>query len=170
MPLRDVNPTDQPVFNRTRIRYAKGYVELGLFRDARQELESIDGPDATSDESIAVWIDVLVGLEQWEDLELICGGLTERQPEEPRWWLLWAHAQKMRGHLQEARSIGLRAIRIHPCNPAIRHDLARYCCLLGDLPSACRYVGDAIELDPSFRQKAVKDPDLEAMRGSGLIM
>ena len=170
MALRSVNPTDQLVFNQTQIRYAKGYVELGLFRDALKELESMDGSDATSDESIAVWIEVLMGLENWKDLESICAGLAERQPEEPRWWLLWAHARKMKGNLQEARNVGLRAIRIHPNNPAIRHDIARYCCLLGDLAAACQFIGDAIELDASYRQKAAEDPDLEAMRGSGLIM
>jgi len=39
-------------------------------------------------------------------------------------------------------------------------------CLISDFPDSV----PRPPLDPSYLQKATEDPDLEAMRGSGLIM
>ena len=64
---------------------AQGYVELGMFPDANEELENI-GPDVRHiPEVLAVRVEIYRALEKWELMQTVAKRLTEIDPEDAQW-------------------------------------------------------------------------------------
>ena len=56
------------------------------------------------------------------------------------------------------------ALTHHPSEPLLHYNLACYLSLAGDAKRALASLGNAVELDPEFRSKAVEDADFDAIR------
>ena len=65
-------------------RAAVGYVELGMFQEANDQLENIDPFNRAAPEVLAVRIAVYQGLKKWELMREVAKRLAEFQPDEIR--------------------------------------------------------------------------------------
>jgi hypothetical protein len=63
---------------------AVGYVELGMFQEANDQLENIDPFNRAAPEVLAVRIAVYRGLKKWELMREVAKRLAEFQPDEIR--------------------------------------------------------------------------------------
>src|SRR5436305_4363664 len=59
---------------------AVGYVELGMFQDANDQLEKIDPFNRAAPEVLAVKLAIYHGLKKWELMQEIAKRLAEFQP------------------------------------------------------------------------------------------
>ena len=150
-----------------RLAHARGYLGLGMIKDAAAELEQIPAEAAQGTEVLVLRALVLQEQALWPPLVDIAHKLVVRQPAEAGWWITWAYATRRSLSLAAAETILLEAERIHPQEAAIQFNLGCYACLRGDLTEARRRIGRAIDLDKSFREAAATDPDLALLRSTG---
>jgi tetratricopeptide (TPR) repeat protein len=158
MPLE---PTDQQHW-----QAAVGYVELGMFQDANDQLEKIDPFNRAAPEVLAVRIAIYHGQKKWELMREIAKRLTDFQPQDVQWIISHAYATRRADSIQAAKEILLNAETKFPQEAIIKYNLACYFCQMGDTESAKNYLKKAFELDSSWRGKAFDDPDLEPLWGS----
>lgn len=149
-----------------RLSHVRGYLQLGMHRAARQELDAIPAGDAQRPEVMALRVALLQETKKWRALRKLAGELASEDPSEAMWWVVWAYASRRAVSLVEAERILLAAEARHPRDATIQFNLGCYACLRGDLETAQRRVVRAIQLDGEFRDSARTDPDLAALRAA----
>ena len=152
------------ISTRKRIEYAKGYIELGLIKEAEEELAAIKAEDSLSMDVQRVRIDLFMEAKQWNEVVDLAGQIAEKRAEDEQIWISWAFALRELQRVKEAEQVLLRAEKIHGHKSAIVHyNLACYACLLGCLEEAGKRLKRAIRLDKRFEDEWDKDPDLRAL-------
>jgi len=142
---------------------AVGYVELGMFQDANDQLEKIDPFNRAAPEVLAVRLTIYHGLKKWELMREIAKRLVDFQPHDIQWITSYAYATRRAESIPAAKEILLNAEPKFPKEAIIKYNLACYFCQMGDTESAKDYLKKAFELDPSWRAKAFDDLDLEPL-------
>src|SRR6266498_2131206 len=84
---------------------AVGYVELGMFQEANDQLENIDPFNRAAPEVLAVRIAVYQGLRKWELMREVSKRLAEFQPDDVQWRISLAYATRRADSLQAAKVI-----------------------------------------------------------------
>jgi lipopolysaccharide biosynthesis regulator YciM len=82
-----LEPPDQQCW-----KAAVGYVELGMFQEANDQLENIDPFNRAAPEVLAVRIAVYHGLKKWELMQEVAKRLAEFQPNDIQWTISLAYA------------------------------------------------------------------------------
>jgi len=142
---------------------AVGYVELGMFQDANDQLEKIDPFNRAAPEVLAVRIAIYHGLKKWELMRDIAKQLADFQPNDIQWTISYAYATRRAESIPAAKDILLNAEPKFREEAIIKYNLACYFCQTGDVESAKNYLKKAFELDSSWREKAFDDPDLKPL-------
>ncbi|MFZ5806774.1 MAG: tetratricopeptide repeat protein [Verrucomicrobiota bacterium] len=145
------------------INAALGYIKLGLFEDALQELEGVDPEQRSHPEVLSVWVEAYASAQKWQEMQRIALHLTTVQPENAQWWIHLAFATRRAESLSAARNILMQAEKLHPNEPTIQFNLGCYACQLGELNTAREHVHRAIERMRTFLPLALKDTDLEPL-------
>lgn len=86
-----------------RLRYAGGYLALGLLTDASDELELIEGDDRLSNEVLILRSDLYMQAKQWDLLEAMARELTQRDPNHEKGWIDRAYALREMERVPEAK-------------------------------------------------------------------
>jgi tetratricopeptide (TPR) repeat protein len=146
--------------------HVRGYLELGLVREAEAELERLPMSAADTLEALALRVMVFQAKSDWRQLAAVAGELARRLPSDASAWITWAYATRRATSLEAAEKILLAAEVHHPNEPTIQFNLGCYACQRGDLAAARRRVDRAIAIDPHFGKAAQTDPDLEPLRAS----
>src|SRR5262252_7455807 len=144
-------------------RAAVGYVELGMFQEANDQLENIDPFNRAAPEVLAVRIAVCHGLKKWELMRELAKRLAEFQPDDVQWTISLAYATRRTDSIQAAKEILLNAESKFPKEAAIKYNLACYFCQTGDINTAKNYLKKAFEIDLSWRMAALEDKDLKPL-------
>ena len=142
---------------------AQGYVELGMFPDANEELEEIDPEVRHAPEVLAVRVKIYRALEKWELMQTVAKNLTEVDPTDSRWPLSWAYATRRAESVDAARFILIAAWELHEKEPLIPYNLACYLCQIGKPEIAKDVIRHAFDLDPKMRMMALDDEDLKPL-------
>ena len=153
------------ISTRRRLEYASGYLALGLWKDAANELALVEGEESRSTEALQLWVQLHHQAKKWVALVKVAEALAGVAPKEEQGWVSWAFALRELERVKEAQEVLLRAEPIHGKSSAVLHyNLGCYACLLGDLTEAQRRLDMAFKLDTEFQVDALDDPDLEALR------
>lgn len=155
------------ISTQSRLQYASGYLDLGMLKEAAEELDAIAEPDRKSVEVMSLRVRLYLESRNWELMEAVARFLVDRHPEHAHCWVHWAYALRELQMVREAYNVARRALRYHPREAILHFNLACYCSLLGDTEEAGRALEKAIEIEPSFREEAKADPDLENLRRIG---
>ena len=142
---------------------AVGYVELGMFQDANDQLENIDPFNRAAPEVLAVRFAIYHGLKKWELMTEIAKRLVEFQPNDVQWTISLAYATRRADSIQEAKEILLNAESKFPKEGIIKYNLACYCSQLQDIENAKNYLKKAFEIDLNWRLAALDDDDLKPL-------
>ncbi len=150
---------------RRRVEYGRGYLELGLLEDAEAELDAIPEEEQSDLDVLELRVDLHMEMKHWERVvgtaELVC----EQRPANERAWIAWAYALRELQRVVEAKAVLLRADVLHGAKCGVIHyNLACYYCLLGNLAEAERRLKRACILNSSWREVALEDADLRALR------
>ena len=150
-----------------RLDAAHGYIDLGMFEEAWDELESLP-PDLRADDVVfEMRLEIFQRMQKWESARILAESLAKRSPENPGWWLAWSDSIRREQSVEAASEVLRQAAMIHPTVAIITYKLACYSCVLGDVAEARDLLAKAIELDDSFKMIALDDPDLDAIFGPG---
>ena len=106
MPLE---PPDQQYW-----QAAVGYVELGMFEDANDQLEKIDPFNRAAPEVLAVRLAIYQGLKKWELMREIARRLADFQPDNIQWVTSYAYATRRAEAIPAAKEILLNPSRNFP--------------------------------------------------------
>lgn len=147
-----------------RISHVRGYLELGMVKEAKAELEAIPAEEARRPEVVALRVGMLQATEQWRALRTYAKELVAEDPGEAGWWIILAYAARRAASVKAAAKVLLEAEAHHPHDATIQFNLGCYSCLLGDLAEAKARVVRAIALDSTFLKNALEDPDLQSLR------
>ena len=151
------------------LSHIRGYIELGLLKDASAELDQIPAAERDRTEVLAIRAIVLQETKAWPDLQNVASELLRRHPEMPDWWIMSAYATRRAQGLESAEKILIEAQKRHPQVATIHFNLGCYACQRGDLIAAKVHVTNAITLDQHFQSLAESDPDLDALRKQSMI-
>jgi tetratricopeptide (TPR) repeat protein len=142
---------------------AEGYVSLGMYEDANDELESITPDVRHVPEVLNVRIAIYRGTERWHAMAAVAARLVEWNPEIPGWFINLAYATRRTESVERAHHILLRAEKLHPKHGLIQFNLACYEAQLGKLKTAAQHLQQAIKLDANCKAMALADADLEPL-------
>lgn len=147
-----------------RIVAAQGYVELGLFADAQEELAPLPAGARTRADVIELTVLCLMGEHRWEDALALCRTLCDQEPQEAGGFIHAAYCLHELGRTEAAMEMlahGPDALRT---KPVYYYNLGCYHAKLGQVEKAVRLLGQSFEMDGSLRTHARKDPDLDQLR------
>ncbi len=142
---------------------AEGYIELGMYLEANNELESIDPFSRQLPEVLAVKVGLYMQTQHWELMQTVAKKLAEYHPEDYWHWIHWAYATRRVESIEAARKIPLRATTHHMKVAVVHYNPACYECQFGNMQAAKDYLKTAFAIDPRFRMRALEDEDLEPL-------
>jgi len=147
------------------LKYASGFLQLGMLRDAVRELRAIARADRDSPEVLGMRIDLHMHARQWKQVITAARKLARATPGDDKGWISWAFALRELDRVGEAREVLIKALPLHgkTCD-VLHYNLACYECLLGNLPAARLYLTVAAKKDPQWKEEARGDPDLRTLR------
>lgn len=144
-----------------------GFLELGMPKDAWEELEMLPPGQRDREEVCELRIAVLTRLESWQAARIDAEAMAKRNPGNPSWWISWAYALRREKSIPEAREVLLQAAQLHPGELMIFYNLACYASVLGELDEARRLLERVISEDSDFRELAMEDDDLDDVFATG---
>ena len=93
------------------------------------------------------------------------GFVSRLAPEDDKGWISHAFALRELEQIEEAQAVLLEAEpHLQKACGLLHYNLACYACLLGNKPEAKRRLATAFKMDKVWKQEALDDPDLKAMR------
>ena len=149
---------------RRHLDYASGYIALGMFDDAANELEEVCFDDRLKPEVLRVRVELYHEAKEWDQLLAVAKGLAQASPDEEQGWISWAYALRELQRVSEAQEVLLKAESVYGQSSAtLYYNLACYACLLGDIEEAKSRLSTACKMDADFKTSALDDPDLSAI-------
>ena len=153
------------ISTRRHLEYASGHIALGMFKEAVAELAAIQPSDQGLSAVVSVRIDLHMHAKQWLRVIEQTKALIRVAPEDDKGWITWAFALRELERIEEARAVLLQAEPRHGAKCGLLHyNLACYACLLGDKAEAQRRLVTAFKFDKAWKQSALEDSDLQAMK------
>ena len=150
---------------RWALEKADGYMDLKMWAQAQDELNKVSPDDVASIAYRHTRLRLAIENEDWPTSTDLVTSLQKAVPEEPAFWVQHAYVARRAESIHAARTILCDALGKFPQMAVIPFNLACYECQLGELQLAHEYLQAAFELDPSFRDLALRDEDLEPLWG-----
>lgn len=148
---------------------AAGWLGLGNWKEAREELRHVDPLLANHPAILLVNYEISATAGEWDSAAEAARRLAEMTPGEPGAWTALAYATRRKpgGGIPPAREILTDARRRFPEEPLIAYNLACYECQLGNLPEALQWLREAFKLGDAreLKSMSLKDPDLIVLHG-----
>ncbi len=145
----------------TRLQYASGYLDLGMNKEAAQELDAIEEKEKFQGQYLTVRIRLYLNIKKWKRMEQAAMQLSKLEPKNPYGWVNWAYALRERNRIKEAMNVAESGLEFVPEEAVLWFNFACYCSLLGEVEDASLHLDEAVRLDKAFEAEAVNDPDLD---------
>lgn len=148
------------------LRAANGWVELGAFDDAVEELENLPKHLREHPDVLDVEWKIRAGQENWSDALKIAERMVESGPEQVSGWVHRSYSLHELKRTQDAMVSLQPAYKKFLGDFIIPYNLACYCCQMGDLLNAKTWLERAIKRGDrkTVKKMALCDGDLESMR------
>ncbi|MAS92025.1 MAG: hypothetical protein CMO55_02420 [Verrucomicrobiales bacterium] len=150
---------DPPWLERTR-----GYIDLGMLEEADREIEKLP-PDRRGTPQVQE-MRIIIALDRGhlEDALTLSEVLCEVHPEEHAGYIQGAYALHALSRTQDAIDHLQKGPASLQDEPVYFYNLACYELALGREQAALTWLSQSIDMEPSFRQKALDDPDLGPLK------
>lgn len=144
-------------------RKSDGYMDLGMWDRAREELDQVPSAFRQSVPYRQLALRLEVQNNHWMSAANMAESLCKTQPDEAGHWIQFAYVTRRLKGVEAARQILQEAHRRFPREAIIPFNLACYECALGHREEALRYLGQAEALAPQCRILALEDDDLKPL-------
>ncbi len=146
-----------------RFDAVQGYLELGMFDEALEELTALESEIGPRFEVLALRMTAYRAAHRWEEMREVAALIHRLRPGHAESWVWLADATRHSISLEVAREILRDAETAFPANPHVKFQLGCYHCQLGELIPAERCVREAIALDRRWHEIALGDTDVESL-------
>ena len=150
------------------LQAAIGWLELGNYTEANEELEKITPGLRSHPDVLSVRWQIYAKDGKWGTAAEIAHALNRIRPLEPQFWIWRAYATRRMpgGGIPQAKEVLDKAQPLFSKEPLIAYNLAFHECQIGNQKEACAWLKKALDLgDPkSLKSMALEDPDLEPLR------
>ena len=159
-----MSPADQ-----RRFLAAQGWLELGDWRSANEELEEMTPPQRSHPDVLRLNVEIQSAGRKWECAAEAASALCRLVPGEPFGYIRLAFALHELKRTREAFHVLLPAADKFPATWLIPYNLACYCCQLGDGIAARDWLAQAFKLGDAeaIQLQAFEDPDLAPLWEGG---
>lgn len=147
-----------------KIIAAQGYVELGLYEEARIELTSLPEGSVERCDVIEITVLCLMGERRWAEALESARELCIADPDEPGGFIHAAYCLHEMGRTREAVDTLMRGPASLQSKAVFFYNLGCYRARLGEIDAAVEMLHKAFLKDSSLRKAAKRDPDLGALR------
>ncbi|HEU5122581.1 MAG TPA: tetratricopeptide repeat protein [Verrucomicrobiae bacterium] len=158
MPLP--NPADN-----FRLKAAEGWLELGDWNEANNELDTITPKLRANPEVLRVRLKIYEAAGKWDLAVEVARAICVSNPGTASNWTSWAAALHQLKRTEDALNVLLSIIDRFPDDYLIPFHLARYTCRLGRHKEAFNWLEKAIDLDSSTKVRllALEDQEFEPL-------
>lgn len=143
---------------------AQGYMELGLFNEARRELQNLPRQYFEHPEVIELGLMCFLGEQRWSEALAMAYELCAAAPGEPGGYIHAAYCLHEMDRTAEALEVLKNGPKSLRTKSVFYYNLGCYNARLGQVADALRCLERSFELDAGLRRVARKDPDLAALR------
>ncbi len=152
--------------DRFHLNAAAGWLGLGDFASALNELKQISAPLQTHLNVLMAQFEIYFAAEKWPELLPVAEKLLQRAPELDLVWIHRSYALHELKQTQAALDALLPAAKKFPKRWTIPYNLACYCSQLGRTEEALQWLTQAFALDgkKKIKAQALADPDFAPMR------
>ncbi len=158
------------VRNRIRLRQvqtqAEGYLELGMPQHALDSLARMGDPSNLSSHALCLWAEALQTMDRWADALVPLSHASKLAPDNIHIWLAMGWCHKRTGDIDLAIEDLEEALAIDPAEAIIHYNLSCYLCLVGDKIRALFHLGEALAIDPEYRDLIGKEKDFDSIRNA----
>ncbi len=153
-----------------RLQAAEGWIGLGDYNSATGELDSITEVNRTYPDVLQLRWRIAAEAQDWESCLDIATALTTMNPKRLFGWIHRAKSLHQLGRTQEAKDLLISVVKDFESNSTIPFHLSRYCCAVGQVEEALRWLEKAVAAayNPEelfrLRKQLVEDPVLEPLR------
>jgi tetratricopeptide (TPR) repeat protein len=157
------------VSNARRIRERKlaaacGYLELELPERALRELDEIADPETIRCEFHQMRGEALRAARRFEEALVDYSRALEEKPDDLGLLMAMAWCYKRSNQLARAISAMEQAYRAHPKEPCVLYNIACYYSLAGEKSQALSWLGRALRMDSSYRERIPQETDFDPLR------
>jgi predicted Zn-dependent protease len=151
--------------DRIRLSAAEGWLGLGDWREAEQELESITANLRGHPEVLRIEYQVYAAAKKWELAAEAASTIIKLDPESSFGFVYTAFALHELKRTHEALNALLPVADTFPEEWVIPYNLACYTCVLGNQKAAWAWLRRAINIagKEDIRTTALQDPDLPSL-------
>jgi Flp pilus assembly protein TadD len=147
-----------------RLRAAAGYAELGMNRESLAELKAIEKPEQERPEVLQLRLHHLMREKRWAGALRVSRKLCRVAPHCTAGYLHAGFCLHELGKTLAAKKLLMKGPVSLLREPIYYYNMGCYDALLGNQKSAQVHLLTSFKMDPSFRDIAKKDPDLESVR------
>jgi tetratricopeptide (TPR) repeat protein len=153
-----------PVPDKWHLYAAQGWVGLGDYVQANDELEKIAPELRAHPDVLEVRLHICFNAKKWDTCVDIAGEILKLDPSRPEVWIQNSFALYELNRTQEAFDQLLRVALRFPDESNIAYNLACYCAQLGRRAECEEWFKKAIEIDEdTAKGAAIKDLDLKPL-------
>jgi tetratricopeptide (TPR) repeat protein len=151
------------------LKAAQGWIELGAWDVANDELENITPELRAHPDVLKLRFGVYLAAKHFESAIAAADALLKCQPEQPEGWIDRSIVLHEMDRTAEAQEKLRPAAEKFPDDWRIQYNLARYACQLGEIEEARAFLARAIELGDADKVKlmALDDRDLSPLFKTG---
>ena len=146
-----------------RILAAQGYHELGLWREAWQELDGLVDAAQNRPDVLEMRVLILINERKWREALSLSRRLADVAPNEEGGWVHAAYCLHELGRTPEAIQALLSAPQSLREKAIFHYNLACYSCVVGKIDEAREALFKSFALDKRYRDFARADHDLEPL-------
>jgi len=165
MKYQQGKPKKFPLPDLRFLEAAEGWLELGNWQEANEELENIQPELRAHPYVLELRYKIFDAAGRWDMALGVAEGLMKILPENQWGYFYTAYALHELKRTQEAYDVVKAVIHKFPDHQLMHYNLACYACVLGKLKEAYRLVEIARDIPGGIdiRQQALDDPDLEPL-------
>ena len=147
------------------LQAAQGWLELGDLVSASDELEQITPELRAHPDVLQVRLKIYCEAKKWDYAAEVASALCKMLPDSPFGPLHLAYVLRKLDRVHDARAALLPIVDKFPDEWRISYQLACYCCKVGDLKEALRWLEAAIDIagKTDIRIQALDEKDLEPL-------
>jgi tetratricopeptide (TPR) repeat protein len=143
---------------------AQGYLELGMFRSAARELDTLSPERLEKPDALEIRALSLMGEHCWEQALSVAERLRATAPDQPGGFIHAAYCLHEMGCTEAALELLLHGPDSLREKPVFYYNVGCYQARLGQLDAAMETLEKSFEMESSLRKSARKDPDLQALK------
>jgi len=138
-----------------------GYVDLGMWQEANDELETLPNEFKTRQEVLSARLELLMAMHRWEDGANLAQSLCKLWPNHNEFYVRTAFCLHELKRTVDAKAVLVNGPEQLKDEAVYFYNMACYEAQLGNVKEAKRHLSVCFRMEKKFKAEALEDPDLE---------